>query len=141
MEFLASWIALEDLAPGSGELVYYPRSHQFPEFLFDGKYKWCPPGSSDLGKFYEHIHESAQAQQVTTTKFLANKGDVLIWSADFAHGGGEIDDPAKTRRSIATHYSPLSAYPMYRHYEGSSEIVNYGDGTYYCAAKKVYWRN
>jgi len=40
VELLASWNALEDIQPGSGELVYYPKSHLFPEFLFDDKYKW-----------------------------------------------------------------------------------------------------
>ncbi len=44
MELVASWTALEDIEPGSGELVYYPKSHEFPEFLFEGKYIWLPPG-------------------------------------------------------------------------------------------------
>ena len=139
MELVASWTALEDLEPGSGELAYYPKSHLFPEFLFDGKYKWMPPGSEELGSYYEHLQSSAQAEQATRTKFLANKGDVFIWSADFAHGGSEIDDPTKTRRSIAAHYCPLNTYPMYRHYEGASEILPAGDQVYYCAPKKVYW--
>ena len=139
MELVASWTALEDLQPGSGELAYYPKSHLYPEFLFEGKYKWWPPGSGELGNYYQHLEGSAQAENATKTKFLASKGDVFIWSADFAHGGSEIDDPAKTRRSIAAHYCPLNTYPMYRHYEGASELFTAGDQIYYCAPKKVYW--
>src|ERR1700730_16293180 len=70
-----------------------------------------------------------------------SKGDVLIWSADLAHGGGEIADPSATRQSIVAHYCPGNVYPMYRHYEGGSEIVNYGDGRLGCFARKVYWRS
>jgi ectoine hydroxylase-related dioxygenase (phytanoyl-CoA dioxygenase family) len=140
MELVASWTALEDIQPGSGELVYYPKSHLFPEFLFGGKYKWIYPKCNELGQYYEHLDSCAQSRNIPKAKFLAKKGDVFIWSADLAHGGGEIEDSNKTRRSIATHYCPISAYPMYRHYdEGSSEIVDCGDGTYYCSQKKIYW--
>lgn len=141
MEFVASWTALEDIQPGSGELAYYPKSHQFPEFLFDDKHKWFPPGSQQIGEFYQHLDASAQAQGSLKTKFVANKGDVVIWSADFAHGGSEITDSNHTRLSIATHYCPINTYPMYRHYEGANEVVKAGDGIFHCSAKKIYWRS
>lgn len=139
MELVASWIALEDIQPGSGELVYYPKSHQFPEFLFEGKYKWLPPGSDEMSSYNQHLGSCAQARNIPKTKFLARKGDVFIWSADLAHGGCEIEDPAKTRRSIATHYCPLNTYPMYRDYVGASDVVNAGEGLYYCSQKKLNW--
>jgi len=139
MELVASWTALEDIQPGSGELVYYPKSHQFPEFLFGGESKWLFPGCNDLGSYYEHLDNCAKSRKIPKTKFLANKGDVLIWSADLAHGGSEIDDPAKTRRSIAVHYCPFNTYPMYRQYVGASEVVKAGDGLYYCSEKKTPW--
>ena len=34
MKLIASWIALEDINPGSGELEFYPQSHRYDEFLF-----------------------------------------------------------------------------------------------------------
>ena len=34
MELIASWIALEDVQPGSGELMYVPGSHRFEVFIF-----------------------------------------------------------------------------------------------------------
>ena len=141
MEFAASWTALEDVIPGSGELIYYSGSHEDPEFLFEGKYKWCPPGSNDLGAFYASLNDAAERRKDMRRILRVRKGDVLIWSADLAHGGGEIDDPLKTRQSIVAHYSPGNVYPMYRHYEGASEISDYGNGQLGCFAKKVYWKS
>jgi hypothetical protein len=39
MQFVASWIALEDVAAGAGELSYFAGSHQLPEHLFLDEYK------------------------------------------------------------------------------------------------------
>ena len=33
LELAASWIALQDVEPGSGELMYYEGSHRLPEYL------------------------------------------------------------------------------------------------------------
>ena len=139
MELVASWTALEDIQPGSGELVYYPGSHLFPEFLFGGKHKWIFPGCNDLDSYYAQLHATAQARNISRTKFLGKKGDVFIWSADLAHGGCEIEDPAKTRRSIAAHYCPINTYPMYRHYVGASDVVKAEEGVYYTSEKKTRW--
>lgn len=138
LEFAASWTALEDIQPGSGELVYYPGSHRVPEFLFEGS-PWLHPESKSLPNYYVHLN--AQCLHLEKKTFRPKKGDVLIWHANLAHGGGQIDDPAKTRRSIVAHYSPLNCYPMYRHYEGMSEIHQVGPGAYYCAIKKTPWRS
>ena len=138
MELVASWTALEDIQPGSGELVYYPKSHEFPEFLFEGKYKWLTPSSlAEMGRYDDHLNACAESRNIQKTKFRAKKGDVLIWSADFAHGGGEIDDPTKTRLSIAAHYCPINAYPMYVHYDGATDTIKAGDGIYYRSWKRI----
>ena len=39
MKLCASWLALEDVKPGSGELIYYPGSHLNSDFLFSGEHK------------------------------------------------------------------------------------------------------
>jgi phytanoyl-CoA hydroxylase len=135
MEMVASWTALEDVNPGSGELIYYPESHRDPEFLFEGHYKWFYPGSRDLGAFYASLNAAAERRKNTRRILRVSKGDVLIWSAELAHGGGEIDDSSKTRQSIVAHYSPGNVYPMYRHYGGASEILDYGNGRLGCFAK------
>ena len=139
MEFVASWTALEDIQPGSGELVYQPGSQRYPEYLFEGKYKWIAPGVKELDAFYAHLNENGSGNPAGTRKFAANKGDTLIWSADLAHGGGPVDDLKKTRRSLVAHYCPVTTHPMYRYYEGSSETFTHGAACY-CYAKRSFWQ-
>jgi hypothetical protein len=42
-----------------------------------------------------------------TEKFMAKKGDVLIWHADLMHGGAPIQDAGRTRKSLVAHFMPL----------------------------------
>ena len=39
MKLCASWVALEDVQAGSGELVYYPGSHRLPDWVYGGHHK------------------------------------------------------------------------------------------------------
>ncbi|HMH50504.1 MAG TPA: phytanoyl-CoA dioxygenase family protein [Candidatus Acidoferrum sp.] len=139
MELVASWVALEDVHPGSGELEYYKGSHTWPEFLFEGKYKWWPPGNEETDQFHRHLADCARQRKVAATRFLAKKGDVFIWSADLGHGGSPYTDETRTRRSLVTHYSPANTYPMYFHYVEHSDRVPWGKHSFYCYQKKVYW--
>ena len=41
------------------------------------------------------------------------KGDVLIWSADLAHGGSPVTDRSLTRKSLVGHYCPKRVEPFY----------------------------
>jgi phytanoyl-CoA hydroxylase len=95
MEFSASWVALEDVQPETGELIYYEGSHRFPEYRYEGKYKWFPPGNTEVGQHYKQIAECASAQGSIASRFLPKRGDVPIWSADLAHGGSEIHEPSR----------------------------------------------
>jgi phytanoyl-CoA hydroxylase len=140
MEMVASWVALEDVEPGSGELEYYEASHTFEEFLFEGAYKWMPPGSTELGAYYDHIRSQAAARGIQPVRFRPRKGDVLIWSADLAHGGSAFNDASKTRRSLVTHYCPIDVYPMYFHYGRHAGPIPWGRRSYYAFAEKVPWR-
>jgi ectoine hydroxylase-related dioxygenase (phytanoyl-CoA dioxygenase family) len=38
--------------------------------------------------------------------FLAKKGEVLLWRAMIIHGGSELANPKRTRRSFVIHYVP-----------------------------------
>jgi phytanoyl-CoA hydroxylase len=138
MEFAASWTALEDVQPGSGELIYYASSHNDPEYLFEGKWKWCAPGVDQSG-FYQHLNNIAEKSRGCAQVLRINKGDVLIWAADLTHGGSPIEDRSATRQSIVAHYCPSNLSPMYKYIGGASEIEDYGSGRFGCAANKVYW--
>jgi phytanoyl-CoA hydroxylase len=113
--FAAIWIALEDIQPGTGELVYYPGSHRFGDFLYPGRRKHWDP--SDGPAIHNHhlywLHEEAKRQQIALASFLPKKGSALIWHADLAHGGGTITRPGSTRRSLVVHYCPARYDPVY----------------------------
>jgi ectoine hydroxylase-related dioxygenase (phytanoyl-CoA dioxygenase family) len=141
MEFVASWVALEDISPGCGELEYYEGSHTWPEFLFEGKYKWWPGDSEELATFHRTLAESAEERAVAPTRFLPKKGDVFIWSADLGHGGSAYTDPSRTRKSLVTHYSPVNVYPMYFHYGNHSDKVQWRGNSFYCYPEKQLWQS
>lgn len=116
LSLAAAWIALEDVVPGSGELVYYPGSHRFKHFLFGGDSKsWTKNRHGDQmhEQFLAQLHEQARQKGIKQDSFLAKKGDVLIWHADLAHGGARITDNKQTRRSLVVHFCPLSVKPSY----------------------------
>jgi len=119
LAFAAAWIALEDVRPGSGELVYLPRSHRLEDHRFEGGSKsWNRERDGEAGQERFHAALLARAAQrgLAPATFLPAKGDVLFWSADLAHGGTPIRDARLTRRSLVCHYCPASARPYYFHY-------------------------
>ena len=79
MKLAASWIALEDIEYGSGELIYYEKSHKIEEFLFKGIYKHWDGNNLELHHEYlESLHSKSQKMNLPLKKFQAKKGDVLI---------------------------------------------------------------
>lgn len=113
-KLIASWIALEDIEPGTGELVYYVGGHRITEYRYGGEYKHYDPARDEIQSHTAHInhlHEEAARLGLPLGKFSAKKGDVLLWHADLPHGGGEITKPGRTRRSLVTHYCPKTLTP------------------------------
>jgi hypothetical protein len=116
MKLCASWIALEDIVAGSGELMYYPGSHRLPDWLFSGVHKefaLARDGHDDHMAFMQALHDRSKERGLKLERFLARKGDALIWAADLAHGGSPITDPTLSRRSLVTHYAPESTAPAW----------------------------
>lgn len=112
----ASWIALEDVEPGQGELVYYPGSHRDPLFLFSGQHlSWnaARDGKVTHNVYTDFLHNQARDKNIRTESFHAKKGDILIWHPNLAHGGAMVTQTEKTRFSLVTHYCPVSANPAY----------------------------
>lgn len=101
------WIALEDVAPDSGPLVYYPGSHREPMFhAFDNypqtSLKTCDPETS--AEYDRHLAELARKYE--RREFLARKGDAFFWHGMLLHGGSAVTNPAATRRSMVIHFIP-----------------------------------
>jgi len=119
LKFAASWVALEDVRAGSGELIYYPGSHRLADWLYSGQYKHYNHGRDPHEQHLQHLqslHDRSRAAGYPLQSFLPKKCDALIWAADLAHGGLQITDPSLTRRSLVTHYMPLSCTPSYFKY-------------------------
>lgn len=119
LNLAASWIALEDVQPGSGELAYYPGSHRFSDHLYSGEYKHFNHERDSHQEHLDHLnslHEKATAMGLSLQKFRPKKGDMLVWHADLAHGGLPIENPALTRRSYVSHYCGVSRTPNYVQY-------------------------
>jgi ectoine hydroxylase-related dioxygenase (phytanoyl-CoA dioxygenase family) len=107
---------LQDVQAGSGELIFYPGSHRFDHFLFSGRHKSFVPnrdGADQHKAFLAQLHAQAQRRGLAVERFLARKGDVLIWHADLAHGGARITVPGARRRSLVAHYMPQTVKPNY----------------------------
>jgi ectoine hydroxylase-related dioxygenase (phytanoyl-CoA dioxygenase family) len=116
-QFAASWIALEDVVPGSGELFYYPGSQKIDDLIFQGGNKELRGGDPD-GPNYSNLLESIAEGAGLTKQFLHIKaGESLMWAADLMHGGAPITTK-HTRRSLVTHYCPLKAVVPYAKHVG-----------------------
>lgn len=130
LELAASWVALEDIQPGTGELEYYPGSHMFTDFLWSGNSKWkLASDSAEQKRFLDSLHEKAKQHKLEITRFLPKKGDVLIWSADLAHGGSKTTSQ-HTRKSLVTHYCPVSCNPFYFYTARHSDKIKFEDAYY-----------
>ena len=114
LELCASWLALEDVREGSGELEYFVGSHRIPEIKFPGTDgKRIPAEFSTDPAYPLELHARCQAMGLRLQRFLPKRGDLLIWSADLVHGGRMDIEPEGTRKSLVTHYCPKRRDPGY----------------------------
>lgn len=130
MELAACWIALEDVREGSGELMYVPGSHRLPDWSFgEGRKHWdeAADGHEPHDQWGRRLREFAAGSPRGVERFLARKGDILVWHADLAHGGSPVTDPTLTRQSLVGHFCPASARPRYfDHGHRRSTVREYG---------------
>lgn len=99
---VAAWVALEDVAPGSGPLRLYPGSHRLPPFTFSDGGRHAI--DAELPKWAEHYQGELDRRGMQPHVVMASAGDVILWHADLLHGAEEIRDAHATRRSLVAHY-------------------------------------
>lgn len=103
--FLCSvWVALEDVGPDAGPLVYCPGSHRWPVYAHAhlGRRADDP---HELGQQYEQLwHALALQSGIAPQRFFARKGQALIRLSNLLHGGVPQANPGFTRWSQLTHY-------------------------------------
>lgn len=113
------WIALEDVEPGSGPLVYYPGSHRLALLTMrDVGVNADRPRVEDYGRHFVPRYAAAiAASGLAPKELMIRKGQAFVWAANLAHGGKPITRPGATRRSLVVHcyfedcvyYTPMTS--------------------------------
>ena len=99
------WVALEDITEENGPVFYYPGSHRLPEYDFSQiRNEAITPSYSDYVQYEDFIEKIVAVNKFEKKKFLAKKGDLLIWSSNIIHGGSLVTKEGATRWSQVTHY-------------------------------------
>jgi hypothetical protein len=102
-QLVASWIALEDIVDEAGPLKFVPGSHKIPPFVF-------PKSGTTIASFdelplaREYIKKEVEKRGLKEATFTGKPGAVFIWHAQLLHGGKPVENPARSRRSLVTHY-------------------------------------
>jgi hypothetical protein len=91
------WVALEDVHPDSGPLIFWPGTHTWPELV-----PYLLSGPQTYPDYEAHIRRQLEGQ--TSQLAILPRGTALIWAANLLHGGAPIVDRTKTRHSQVTHY-------------------------------------
>ena len=73
-----------------------------------------PVSAEELIAGLRQMAMRARDRGIREERFVARKGDILVWHADLAHGGSPIRVEGRTRRSLVTHFCPRSVKPAYR---------------------------
>jgi phytanoyl-CoA hydroxylase len=108
---LACWIALEDIGPDCGPLVYVPRSHRLPYYQYEpGQFlfKHDKYGVQEVRAGESWDLEKCQKLGLKPIPFTGKRGTAFIWHHSLLHGGSIPNDPNLTRKSFVTHYSTRS---------------------------------
>ena len=120
--FAASWIALEDVVPGAGELFYYPGSQRLDDLIFADGTKALRGGDPDANNYSTILEQTATSAGHRRERLHIPRGTSLIWAADLVHGGEPVTLD-HTRRSLVTHYCPLRAKVPYAEHLGLAPIA------------------
>jgi hypothetical protein len=99
------WIALEDVEPGCGPLIYYPGSHRMPGLTMrDVGVNTDLPARGDYERhFVPRYAEALNASGLPARELVIPKGHAFVWAANLAHGGAAIERAGATRRSLVVH--------------------------------------
>ncbi len=123
--YIAAWIALDDVSPDAGPFEYVAGSHRWP--VIERAKVWSrmralgqnpelptwPSDSQDwVGRACE---DEIKVREAPITKFLGKRGDVLLWHASLVHRGSKPLNSVIERRALISHYSSIHARPDMPH--------------------------
>lgn len=103
--FCGVWVALEDISPAAGPVIYYPGSQKY----------FSDP--QVLKRYYEQAHGDVQRMfglmendirgSIQPAYAELKAGDMLIWHPGLMHGGSRATTAGLTRHSVVFHFAPL----------------------------------
>lgn len=113
--YAAAWIALDNIDADAGPFEYVPGSHLWPTITQarmlaamaeDGSDPdWPWRSEAILGPLFDREIVNRRAH---VERFVAKKGDVLLWSPRLCHRGSTPANPELERHALIAHYSSLS---------------------------------
>ena len=108
------WIALQDIAQGSGELIVYPGSHREPRvYLHETGCSKVQNGDwTEFGNTVVPIWREMTSRYEEIV-YRPKKGSVLFWHENLLHGGSLRSDRMLERRSMVIHAFSASAIVYY----------------------------
>jgi hypothetical protein len=101
------WIALQDVQPESGPLIYFPGSHRLPYLSARslGLDRDAVMGEPHPQRFFEpYWQKDVNEHAFNKQRFLPKRGELLIWHANLLHGGEPVQDRNSRRWSQVVHY-------------------------------------
>jgi phytanoyl-CoA hydroxylase len=111
---VAAWIALEDIVPESGPLMYVPGSQRLPFYEFrPGQHVYDPSvhTAADVQAAMAFYAAGLEKSKLPVEHFVARRGEVLFWHSALTHGGAQPTEPERTRKSLVVHFSTLRGQP------------------------------
>ncbi|MEM9159489.1 MAG: phytanoyl-CoA dioxygenase family protein [Verrucomicrobiota bacterium] len=96
------WIALEDIGPDQGPLIYYPGSHRLAEANY--REAGVEAGLENYGGYLGFVEETIEREGLREELGILKKGQALVWAANLLHGGSKQNDLSLSRHSQVTHY-------------------------------------
>jgi hypothetical protein len=109
-----AWIALEDVAPDSGELVVYPGSHRLPRLrAADLGLAKVDTDYSTYVTFDRAIQALIHQHECTPALYRPKAGEILIWHENLIHGGSPRKNRELSRKSIVSHYFARGSIAYY----------------------------
>src|SRR5258706_5495285 len=119
MKLCASWIALEDVMPGSGELFYYAGSHRLPDWTYSGQHKhfsFDRDGNETHLAHLQSLHDRSKERGFALQRFMAGKGAPRHCGARLAPRGIDVTRPPRPRRRSLPPDPPRASPPaLVRH--------------------------
>lgn len=113
--YLAVWMALDDIDANSGPFQYVKGSHKWDVIRQEKLFSYLTPdqkSSADWPTFTQNevarvCEEEIERRGAKVEEFVPGKGDVLIWHSNLVHRGSEPKDKSLLRKSLICHYSAV----------------------------------